>query len=99
LSEAHSISIWDNVQKWKSQLPKKSRDIANFVEAEVTRLIDKKRFLNGRVPPKLKKKIIRILTEQAQGMFRWVSMSLETLAHIEHVEDFKAALGKLPPTL
>lgn len=26
-------------------------------------------------------------------------MSLETLQHIKHVEDFKAALGKLPPTL
>ena len=39
------------------------------------------------------------LVEGAQGMFRWVSMSLETLRPIKHIKDFEEALGKLPPRL
>lgn len=63
------------------------------------RLISKKLLLDGKVPPKLRKRIIETLTNGAQGMFRWVEMSLEALKQIRFVKDFKARLGQLPPKL
>ena len=67
--------------------------------AEVDRLISKKLLLDGRVPKRLKKRIIETLTNGAQGMFRWVAMSLETLQQIKFRADFENRLGRLPSKL
>ena len=76
-----------------------SGDIARFVQSEVDGLISKRLLLDGKVPQKLKCKIIKTLTDGAQGMFRWVEMSLEALKRIDFLRDFKEALGKLPSEL
>ena len=70
-----------------------------FIESEVERLVSKRLLLDGKVSPKTKRKIIETLTNGAQGMFRWVEMSLETLKRIKFLPDFKKALGQLPSEL
>ena len=67
--------------------------------SEVDRLISKKLLLDGRVHNKLKKRIIETLKNGAQGMFRWVAMSLETLQQIKFRQDFENRLGRLPSKL
>ena len=76
-----------------------SSDIARFVDTEVDLLIQKRLLLDGNVSAKMKRKIIQTLTDGAQGMFRWVEMSLETLKRIKFLPDFKKALGQLPSEL
>ena len=76
-----------------------SSDIRRFVQSEVDRLTSKRLFLDGKVAPKLKRKIVETLTKGAQGMFRWVEMSLEALKRIEFLPDFKKTLGQLPSEL
>ena len=76
-----------------------SSDIARFVDTEVDRLIQKRLLLDGNVSAKMKRKILETLTNGAQGMFRWVEMSLETLKRIKFLPDFKKALGQLPSEL
>ncbi len=74
-------------------------DIARFVQSEVDRLVTKRLLLDGKVSPKLKRKMVENLTNGAQGMFRWVEMSLEALKRIKFLPDFKKALGQLPSEL
>ena len=74
-------------------------DIARFVESEVTRLKENGLLLRGNISQGLHRKIVDKLTGGAQGMFRWVSISLETLVPTKHNRDFVEALGKLPPKL
>ena len=76
-----------------------SGDIARFVKSEVDRLTSKRLLLDGNVPQKLKCKMIETLINGAQGMFRWVEMSLEALKRMELLQDFKDTLGKLPAEL
>lgn len=76
-----------------------SNDIARFVQSEVDRLISKKLLLDGKVSSNLKRKMIETLKDGAQGMFRWVEMSLEALKRIKFRPDFKKALGQLPSEL
>ena len=59
----------------------------------------KKKILDGRLSTKLKGKILETLNTGAQGMFRWVQMSLETLIYIKYKPDFEKALGRLPARL
>ena len=74
-------------------------DIARFIESEVDRLISKRLLLDGKITRKSRVKIVKTLTNGAQGMFRWVTMSLETLQGIKHQPDFMKALGLLPSKL
>ena len=74
-------------------------DIARFVQSEVDCLVSKRLLLDGKVSPKFKCKIVETLTNGAQGMFRWVEMSLEALKRIKFLPDFKKALGQLPSEL
>lgn len=76
-----------------------SSDIACFVQSEVDRLISKRLLLDGKVSSKFERKIVETLTNGAQGMFRWVQMSLEALQRIKFLPDFKKALGQLPSEL
>ena len=63
------------------------------------RLISKRLLLDGRVTKNLKGRILETLINGAQGMFRWVEMSLEALSRIKYAPDFKQALGRLPSNL
>lgn len=63
------------------------------------RLISKKLLLDGKISAKLRGKIIETLANGAQGMFRWVEMSLEALKQTKFNKDFKKALGRLPSGL
>ncbi len=74
-------------------------DIARFVESEVNRLISKGLLLDGNVSSKFRRKIVETLINGAQGMFRWVELSLEALKQIKFRKDFKAQLGQLPSKL
>ena len=74
-------------------------DIARFVQLEVDRLISKRLLLDGKVSFTFKRKMVETLTNGAQGMFRWVQMSLEALKRIKFLPDFKKALGQLPSEL
>ncbi|CAF9943521.1 MAG: hypothetical protein ALECFALPRED_000540 [Alectoria fallacina] len=74
-------------------------DIARFVQLEVDRLISKRLLLDGKVSLKFKRKMVETLINGAQGMFRWVQMSLEALKRIKFLPDFKKALGQLPSEL
>lgn len=74
-------------------------DIARFIKLEVDRLISKKLLLDGKISPKLRGKIFETLANGAQGMSRWVEMSLEALKRIKFNKDFKKALGRLPSEL
>ena len=78
---------------------KNSADITRFVKSEVQRLISKRLLLDGKVSKNLKARILEILINGAQGMFRWVEMSLEALSRIKFAPDFKKALGQLPKRL
>ena len=74
-------------------------DIGRFIEQEVDHLKAKRLLLDGNLPAKLQSKLVKTLNEGAQGMFRWVEMSLETLKQIKFRPDFENALGRLPPKL
>ena len=78
---------------------KNSADITRFVKSEVQRLISKRLLLDGNVSKNLKARILETLINGAQGMFRWVEMSLEALIHIKYAPDFKERLGQLPKRL
>ena len=76
-----------------------SADITRFINSEVHRLISKRLLLDGKVSKKLKERILETLIKGAQGMFRWVEMSLEALSQIKYKPDFKKTLGQLPVKL
>lgn len=75
------------------------RDISLFINTEVNRLHDRKLLLSGSLKLDLRKYTIEILEDGAQGMFRWVVLSLQDLQLCAHKKDYKACLGKLPPVL
>ncbi|KAF6829862.1 ankyrin repeat protein [Colletotrichum plurivorum] len=68
---------------------KNCQDINTFIEMEVLRLHSKKLLLGGQISPKLRRKTIKKLQSGASGMFRWVTLSLETLSSssIKHPKD------------
>src|SRR6266511_128720 len=78
---------------------KNDEDIPRFIELEVKRLSSEGLLLGGRIKPKLRHKTVKKLKHGAQGMFRWVALSLETLQQIKHPKDFEEALGQLPSKL
>jgi hypothetical protein len=65
----------------------------------VDRRIKKGILLDGNVSKRLKNRILETLINGAQGMFRWVELSLETLSRIKFQPDFDYALGRLPVKL
>ena len=78
---------------------KNSADITRFIKFEVHRLKSKRLLLDGKVSKKLEERILETLIKGAQGMFRWVEMSLEALSQIKYKPDFKKTLGQLPVKL
>jgi len=74
-------------------------DIARFVHSEAARMIKSRLLLDGKVSNKTQDKIVNTLIDGAQGMFRWVAMSLEYLQGIKYRSDFMNRLGHLPEEL
>ncbi|KAF6780829.1 hypothetical protein CMUS01_16804, partial [Colletotrichum musicola] len=104
LSSRKNIDVTQHIQTSKvirSQIvPEKNRrDIDTFIEMEVQRLHSKKLLLGGQISPKLRRKTKKKLQSGASGMFRWVTLSLETLSSIKHPKDYEKALRSLPPEL
>ncbi|KAL8715327.1 MAG: hypothetical protein Q9225_006404 [Loekoesia sp. 1 TL-2023] len=77
-------------------------DIKKFAEEKVQEAIKTRRLLRGRVSPNLQSDIIETLISRAQGMFRWVELSIETLSNSRRIaveKDIRSELGKLPTEL
>ncbi|KAL8777083.1 MAG: hypothetical protein Q9194_002752 [Teloschistes cf. exilis] len=74
-------------------------DIARFVEHEVDTIIKSKKLLWGKVSTELRKLIIETLCERADGMFRWVSLSLQNFRGLTVERAVRSRLGKLPKDL
>jgi ankyrin repeat protein len=56
-----------------------SGDIKSFVRSEFEKSPKLTQLFSGNVSPDLKDKVIQILTDGAQGMFRWVSLQLQRI--------------------
>ncbi|EXL66681.1 hypothetical protein FOPG_17162 [Fusarium oxysporum f. sp. conglutinans race 2 54008] len=79
---------------------KNSSDIANFVESETGRLLNSGKLLRySSAQQMMKQKIIKRVASDAQGMFRWASLQLETLCELKSDESVLERLGRLPRTL
>ncbi|KAI9669918.1 MAG: hypothetical protein M1831_006954 [Alyxoria varia] len=74
-------------------------DIARFVEHEVDTMIKSKRLLWGKVSTELRELIEDTLCERADGMFRWVSLSLQNFRGLTVERAVRNRLGKLPKDL
>ncbi|KIW11611.1 hypothetical protein PV08_10913 [Exophiala spinifera] len=78
---------------------KNGQDIERFIESEIDKLIARKLLLDGKVSPRLRGKMTKVLNKGAQGMFQWVALSLDVLRRIKFKPDFEKALGQLPESL
>ncbi|KAL9626325.1 MAG: hypothetical protein Q9164_007898, partial [Protoblastenia rupestris] len=77
-------------------------DITYFVQHKVDQAIRSKRLLRGRVTSLLRNEIITTLCSGAQGMFRWVELSVDMLSNSRRMsveKDVRTGLGKLPTEL
>ncbi|UQC89065.1 uncharacterized protein CLUP02_14593 [Colletotrichum lupini] len=76
-----------------------SVDINRFVDERVSALMDSRENLYGPGLPGLRQDVASVLSEKAEGMFRWVDLQLETLKRAKLDQDLKSRLGRLPRTL
>ena len=79
-----------------------SKDVIAFVNHSVSKIIEQKRLLGGRVSNSLREDIISEITDGAGEMLLWASLQLQHLCNsrvFKLEEDVVAALRRLPPTL
>ncbi|ESK85849.1 hypothetical protein Moror_2373 [Moniliophthora roreri MCA 2997] len=77
-----------------------SDDVSKFTDRQTRTLISKGRLLcYSREREQLKEDIVSKLTEQARGMFRWVSMQLECMCGSKLDNDVRERLGICPGSL
>ena len=79
-----------------------SKDIAVFVKHHVSKAVEQKRLLGGRVSASLQEVITTKIIDGAGEMFLWASLQLQHLCSgrvFKLEEDVVAALKKQPPTL
>ncbi|KAH8594471.1 hypothetical protein B0O99DRAFT_687700 [Bisporella sp. PMI_857] len=76
-----------------------SGDIVNYVNSELDKKIKAGKFLAGHPSEGLVKEVKAVLTEQADGIFRWVAASIQTLCALDYEIDVRDALGRLPSDL
>ncbi|KAK1498735.1 hypothetical protein CABS01_10510 [Colletotrichum abscissum] len=76
-----------------------SVDINRFVDERVSALMDSRENLYGPGLPGLRQDVASVLSEKAEGMFRWVDLQLDTLKRAKLDQDLKSRLGRLPRTL
>lgn len=74
-------------------------DIQRFVDEQLANYIQRRRLLNGEVPDDLKKEINTKLCQGAQGMFKWVQLSLQTLRDAGQPQVVRNLLNRLPKKL
>uniref|UniRef100_A0A0W0GEG1 NACHT domain-containing protein n=1 Tax=Moniliophthora roreri TaxID=221103 RepID=A0A0W0GEG1_MONRR len=75
-------------------------DVIKFVDHQTQTLMSKGRLLRySHAKGKLKELIIEKLTQQAHGMFRWVSLQLDFLCGLKLDSDVRKRLESLPDTL
>ncbi|TVY44278.1 Vegetative incompatibility protein [Lachnellula occidentalis] len=79
---------------------KNKADIEAFVESETMKLVERGTILrNSQRKQVLQKEIIRNVSRDSGGMFRWASMQLQHLTTLKTDEDIHNDLGKIPPSL
>ncbi|KAE8441164.1 hypothetical protein EG329_005820 [Mollisiaceae sp. DMI_Dod_QoI] len=79
---------------------KNEADVKAFVEWETKRLITSGNLLRDSPRQhKLQDLIIKRVTADSDGMFRWASLQLQNLTTLKTDEDIIDRLGKIPPTL
>ncbi|PQE30282.1 ankyrin repeat protein [Rutstroemia sp. NJR-2017a WRK4] len=86
------LSTYSNIS-----IAAQSADLRLYVRSEID-----KRSSKGKLriqDPDLKDHIIRVLTEGADGMFRWVACQIDYLCECSTDDDRRDALQKLPPDL
>ena len=79
-----------------------SRDIAVYVKHHVSKAVEQKRLLGGRVSASLQEDITTTIIDASAEMFLWASLQLQHLCSgrvFKLEEDVVAALRKPPPTL
>ena len=79
-----------------------SKDVTAFVNHHVSKAVEQKRLLGGRVSNSLQEDITAKIIDGAGEMFLWASLQLKHLCSgrvFKLEEDVVAALRKLPPTL
>lgn len=79
-----------------------SKDIAVYVKHHVSKAIEQKRLLGGRVSASLQEDITTTIIDDSGEMFLWASLQLQHLCSgrvFKLEEDVVAALRKPPPTL
>ncbi|ORY58533.1 uncharacterized protein BCR38DRAFT_489446 [Pseudomassariella vexata] len=77
-----------------------SNDIARFVQFETKSLVAKQNLLRlSRRKDELSQKIIRVVSDGADGMFRWASLQLQALCELKSDDAILERLGRLPSTL
>jgi hypothetical protein len=94
----------DYFEKWESlqiSATDNREDIINFVDEELKKSLANRTLLHGDAPPELIKDIKETLLGRADGMFRWVSASLQSLCDPLNTveEDVREALRMLPKEL
>ena len=114
--EAHNVvkiflssrNDWDILDTYKGypnidiQASMNGKDIRIFTECKVQEAVQSRRLLRGRVSQSLRHDIIETLSRKAQGMFRWVELSIETLSNSRRIaveKDIRLQLGRLPAEL
>ena len=79
-----------------------SADIRAFTEHEVRKAVQERRLLNGEASLTLQAHIMSGLIRKAQGMFRWVALSIQNLCDNRQMvleADVQAAIVSLPRSL
>ncbi|KAG9198591.1 hypothetical protein G6514_009833 [Epicoccum nigrum] len=96
----HSCSLLKGYLNLEIDSRRNSNDIAQFVNAEVERLIkDGKLLRNSKSRDDMREMIVRKVTKDAAEMFRWASMQLQYLCSFKFDIDIENSLGRLPPDL
>ncbi|PVH75975.1 ankyrin [Cadophora sp. DSE1049] len=79
---------------------KNKDDIISFVQKETESLIQRGKLLRWSTDKEnLRTKIMEKVTKDADGMFRWASLQLQSLCSLHTDEAIQERLGRLPPKL
>jgi len=92
--ESDIKQVFSGVTQLWIQAEMTASDIALFVEEEVEHQPKLKR-----LKPATKTEIIKTITAEAKGMFRWAKCSIDHIARLRTDRDIKNALKSLPPGL
>ncbi|KAH6613404.1 hypothetical protein F5144DRAFT_402964 [Chaetomium tenue] len=77
-------------------------DINRFIGIELDRVVQQKQLLRGQLSHALRDEITATLSDQADGMFRWVTLQIQNLCDTRRMrleKDVRSELGRLPKTL